>query len=367
MLEGDIKGHPFKAVLSSCMRSFDCLGALQLSLRSCGWLPPASSHCCCQVQHISAQADASDNTSSSTQGNKRCKPLFLPAVRGKSAPRQMRLTSPPTSPVAMAASHHFKGDRGTPFGQSPIVRALTRDYLRGHTTPLRGHTIPQLNASSLPYPRTAAQVGHFLLLGAHTNPQLNAPLLPCSCTAAQVRHCQLLERHQHPPFTGLPSSSQTCGAHNKPQLPFSFSPTPAQKHRQAGYNSPKAAWSVTMHHINSLCSDFCHLSHVQQGLAKILHMNSADVCRSGVLPPGLGSSASRRHGSLDASQSPLRGWQFWQSAGEHALCSTVSDSPVPDAALTGAAGASAGVPDRGCDAKPHEDEPLVEQLEQTLR
>ena len=87
-------------------------------------------------------------------------PLCLPAVRGKSAPRLMRLTTPSTSPMAMAATNHFKGDRGTPFGQSPIVRALTRDYLRGHTT-------PQLNASSLPYPRTAAQVRHCLLSGPH--------------------------------------------------------------------------------------------------------------------------------------------------------------------------------------------------------
>lgn len=188
-------------------------------------LLPGAAHQCpgrCNLRHVQQHSRHKVVQSS----------LCLPAVRGKSAPRQMRLTTPPASPMAMAASHHHKGDGGTPFGQSLIVRALTRDYLRGHTT-------PQLNASSLPYPRTAAQVRHCQLSGAHTPPQLNA-----SCCPVYAQHprwgtfsCQ---------GTHHPSAECVCAAlpmHSSPGEARQLSGAPCAAFFQGTSNQKETCWA----------------------------------------------------------------------------------------------------------------------------
>lgn len=226
--------------------------------------------------------------------------LCLPAVRGKSAPRQMRLTTPPASPMAMAASHHYKGDGGTPFGQSLIVRALTRDYLRGHTT-------PQLNASSLPYPRTAAQVRHCQLSGAHTPPQLNASLLPYPCTAAQARLVSCQGRHVRPSFKALSIRKRPVGR-NKPLLPLACRLNPVKKYKQAGDSPPRAAW-VSHHAPHHWCEECFSQSPVSSltafGLDLAVDLSQCVLLRCPPAKPGV-QCITKTWQPQCQSESPLR-------------------------------------------------------------
>ena len=67
----------------------------------------------------------------------------------------MPLPTPPPSPLGAYPTKGAAGGQPSHQAQSPFVRALTRDYLRGHSVSRQAYSLPR--ALSLPQPHAGVQ------------------------------------------------------------------------------------------------------------------------------------------------------------------------------------------------------------------